>query len=152
MNYPDDLGGGAEERKKRRPLDDPLARLMFEEEEFKKRYPNLYGEIASGSAPKIPIDAYRHEEEFPETGEDQGTYASRDPFAHFDPGARDFIQRAHTLDEALEVVEFLLDRGEIGREERDQIVEQLETGGLESFGKHRTWGHYDREARALSRR
>ena len=65
-------------------------------------------------------------------------------FAGYEPGVIDFICRCRTVDEALEIIEFMLKRKEITEEYADELKRQLVERGLESFGPHRTAGYYER--------
>jgi len=66
----------------------------------------------------------------------------KDYLRGFNPQAIDFIRRAKTNDEALEVINYLQKRGEITSDHCEQLKLQLKEQGLESFGEHKQDGYY----------
>jgi len=65
-------------------------------------------------------------------------------FRGYEPGVIDFICRCKTVDEAIEIINFLFERDEISEKEKEELLLQLKEEGLESFGPHRTPGYYER--------
>ncbi len=65
-----------------------------------------------------------------------------DPLEGFDPGVIDFIRRAKTEAEAIEVIEYMKNRGEITEDEARNLHERLKTQGLRSFGSFKQDGYY----------
>lgn len=57
-----------------------------------------------------------------------------DPFAGFVPGVTDFLARANTEDECLEIIRYCLSKGEIDEEEAERLLDILHTNGPEAFG------------------
>jgi len=92
-------------------------------EKFKKFFPRLAKEVLEGP-PRL----------------------GKDPLQGFQPGAVDFIRRARSVEEAMEVIDYLEKRGEITHEEAEKMRKQLLELGLESFGKRKTPGYYFRYA------
>ena len=79
------------------------------------------GETESGTEPKI---------------------VEKDYLEGFDPKAIDFIRRCKSAKEALEIINYLERRQELGTDEAKKLRQQLETQGLESFGVHKDDGFY----------
>ena len=68
--------------------------------------------------------------------------SEKDFLEGFEPTAVDFIRRAKTKTEALEVIEYLEKRKEINEQEANDLRKKLENQGLESFGEHKKHGYY----------
>jgi hypothetical protein len=66
----------------------------------------------------------------------------KDILEGFDPSAVDFIRRAKTKGEALEVINYLEKRKELNEQEAKDLRKKLETEGLEGFGEHKKHGYY----------
>lgn len=66
----------------------------------------------------------------------------KDLLEGFDPTAIDFIRRANTKNEAIEVINYLEKRKELSADEAKELKEKLATEGLESFGSHKKHGYY----------
>jgi hypothetical protein len=66
----------------------------------------------------------------------------KDYLGGFDPTAIDFIRRANTEKEAIEIINYLEKRKELKENEAKELKEKLETDGLESFGTHKQHGYY----------
>lgn len=131
--------------------------------EIKENFPSLYNELAgdssvniSGSDMKKILDKEELDEEInllDERTADQESEPAvkvvtkdkpmeKDYLRGFDPQAIDFIRRAKTKEQALEVLEFLENRGELSEENCQKIKAQLHEEGLESFGEHKPDGYY----------
>jgi hypothetical protein len=104
----------------------------MERDEFKKRFPALAKEMEEGKG-KADL---RFEVEPPKP---------QRKFQGYDPNVIDFIRRCSGEDEALEIIEYLRDKGEITVDEAERLRRQLEEEGLRSFGPKKGPGHYERE-------
>ena len=102
-------------------------------EDFKEYFPSIYEEIVESN----------HELEENETRTSTGSKSVR-KFRGYNPSITDFICRCKTDEEALEIIKYMLEKGEITEEEEKAIKKQLEEKGLESFGPHREAGYYER--------
>ncbi|MFZ8791589.1 MAG: DUF2095 family protein [Thermosphaera aggregans] len=100
-------------------------------EEFKKKYPNLYREIVEKEGKSITV------------GFDPSTI---DPWRGYVPSVVDYIRRCKSVEEALEVVNYLRQRGEIGEREASELRSILEDKGLGFFGERKGDDYYYREA------
>ncbi len=138
--------------------------IEYDPEDFKKSLPNLYEELKSGDHDenvRIPIDGVVHEEYEEEELYDEEDYEDGEfvPFQEekpvncievlpeelTNPGCVDFIRRCTTKEDAIEIIEYLFNRGEITEDEADEYRIQLEEKGLESFGPRKTAGYYERK-------
>lgn len=100
-------------------------------DEFKKKYPNLFKELVSKDSMSITLSI---EKPFD------------DPWKGYIPGVVDYIRRAKSVDEALEVIDYLLKHNEISEEEAKYYREKLLNEGLESFGPRKETGYYYKKA------
>jgi len=111
----------------------------FEIEEFKKRFPHLAEEILSGKTKSIRLKVY-----------------IIDPWRGYVPTVVDYIRRCKTIEEAFEVLDYLVKRNELSLEEAEKYRELLRNGGIEAFGGRKEDNYYYKEARKfwakLSRR
>jgi len=116
------------DKKKRRPDE-------FEEEteDFKEHFPAIHREITEGNE--------KLEEE--EIRTSSGIKHVR-RFRGYTPGVVDFICRCETKEEAIEIIEYLLKKGELSEEYAASLRKQLNEKGLEFFGEHREPGYYER--------
>ncbi len=100
------------------------------DEEFKKKFPKLAEEMEKGVS-KADVE-FTVEKPAP----------SR-MFAGFDPSVIDFIRRCKTDEQAYEIIEYLEKRGEVSKEEAENMCAQLKESGVRSFGPLKKAGHYD---------
>ena len=111
----------------------------FEIEEFKRRFPHLAEEILSGKTKSIRLKVY-----------------IIDPWRGYAPTVVDYIRRCKTIEEAFEVLDYLVKRNELSLEEAEKYREMLRNGGIEAFGGRKEDNYYYKEARKfwakLSRR
>ena len=101
-------------------------------EEFRRRYPNLIKEWGKGT---VGIKAVR-------TSVEEAEKAAHS-LQGYQPTAVDFIRRSVNEDQALEVINFLEERGDIEASYARRLRSQLAERGLRSFGKRRKPGCYD---------
>ncbi|MFN4132984.1 MAG: DUF2095 family protein [Candidatus Hadarchaeales archaeon] len=102
------------------------------DEEFKKKFPNLYRELHEGL--RVRIHAVRSSEE----------EAEKIAISNYEPTVIDFIRRCDTEEQALEIINFMEKRNEITSEYAKRLREQLVREGVRSFGKKREPGCYER--------
>jgi hypothetical protein len=102
--------------------------------ELRRNYPNLAEEW--GGVGTVRIDAVRT------------SLKEAEKAAHsvqgYEPTTIDFIRRCENDDQALEIINFLEERGEIESSYARRLRIQLAEQGLRSFGKRRKPGCYER--------
>ena len=124
--------------------------LEFDLEEFRRRYPNLARELERGIGVKRLSELVEQQQSQEEVREDEGPPSN--------PTAIDYLRRCRSVQEALEVLDYLERTGEISRGERQELEERLLSEGLESFGPRKSFGYYsekylkDIDLKALQRR
>ena len=116
-------------------------------------FPHLYNELEKGEV-KVPIDAVRKnplEAEETAVGEEcecdevAPTTETPDKLRHFYPSAVDFIRRCDTDAQAEEIISYLEKKGEISKDNAEQMRCQLKQKGVRSFGPKKEENHYFRE-------
>ena len=125
------------EGRKRKPIDD-FAWQEYNREEFKRRFPALARELEGGG---ILIDAFRKDEE-----EGEAEAEPRD-FSGYEPTVIDFLRRCETDEEALEIINWMEERGEITPEIARELRVTLAKKGVRAFGPKKEWGWYERHGR-----
>jgi len=130
--------------------------MAIDKKSLRKMFPHLYEELETGEV-KVPINAVRKNpleaEEEAATGEEcecaEEELASRtetpDKLRHFNPSAVDFIRRCDTEAQAEEIIAYLQKKGEITKENAEQMRCQLKQKGVRSFGPKKEENHYFRE-------
>jgi len=122
--------------------------VEYDKEEFQSKFPHLMEEL-SNKEQSIQIDSITSEiekvwDEIPSRRE------KKIPNELINPGAIDFLRRCTTNEEAFEIIDFLLQRNELTREEYDEFYGKIvQEGGLqklieESGGLKKT-GYYERK-------
>ena len=102
--------------------------MPMEKERFKKLFPHLSDEMETEvSSVKI------------EGGEPP---AGNMKWEGYDPDVIDFIRRCETPEQALQVIEYMEERGEITPERAAELRRQLSREGLRSFGERKESGFY----------
>ena len=105
----------------------------IEEEEFEDVFPALFREIKDGEK-GIMKEEHRTS---------AGSKKER-KFREHTPGAIDFICRCKSEQEAEEIIDYLLKKGDITEEHANNLKKQLQEKGLEYFGENRGPGYYER--------
>lgn len=98
--------------------------------ELRRRYPYLIDEILGDRAKKISFKIH-----------------IVDPWRNYTPTAVDYIRRCKTIEEAFEVIEYLLKRNEISLEEAEALRNKLRNGGIEAFGGRKEDNYYYKQAK-----
>lgn len=65
-----------------------------------------------------------------------------DPWRGYEPNVVDFIRRANSVEEALEVIDYLVEKGELKLEDSERLKRQLREKGLRSFGPKKSSDYY----------
>ncbi|HIH72306.1 MAG: hypothetical protein PWP49_576 [Thermococcaceae archaeon] len=123
------------DKKKKRPIDE-FPWQEYDKEEFKEKYPHLAKELEE--EPGLVIEGYRVEEEEEEELMD---------FSGYNPTVIDFIRRCETDEEALEIINWMEEHGEITPELAKELRIKLVKEGVRSFGSKKEWGWYEKHGR-----
>lgn len=107
---------------------------MSDDDEFRKSFPALNKEMESGDTMEFRIDGVRTMSEEPEDDTaDDGTFL---------PSVIDYIRRCDTVPQAMEIVDYMVTRGELTLSKAKTIKKQLKSDGLRSFGAKKEKDHY----------
>ncbi|MEM4661197.1 MAG: DUF2095 family protein [Desulfurococcaceae archaeon] len=98
-------------------------------EEFKRRYPRLADEVFGGKAMKLALRV-----------------SILDPWRGYIPTAVDYIRRCRTVEEAFEVIDYLVKRNELSFEEAERLRAKLREGGIDAFGGRKEDDYYYKQA------
>ena len=149
--------------KENKNTDEDIEIPQFTTDEIKENFPSLYKELSGDSSSNVPTKKVKElllddssddiklsneiltEDSDSESESDSEIVSKpmeKDYLQGFDPKAVDFIRRAKTNEEAIEVLDYLEKRGEISMEDCKNLMIQLEKHGLESFGEHKEDGFY----------
>jgi len=104
---------------------------MPNDDEFRTAYPSLNKELESGTA-KVRISGVCTMSEKTDTPSTE----------RFLPHVVDYIRRCDTMDQAVEIINYMLKRGEINTKEAREFKSQLKAQGLRSFGTKKETDHY----------
>jgi hypothetical protein len=128
--------------------------MAIDKKSIKKMFPHLYDELETGEV-KVPINAVRKnpmEAEAAATGEECDCTEEEfvctetpDKLRHFNPSAVDFIRRCDTEAQAEEIIAYLQKKGELTKQDAEQMRCQLKRDGVRSFGPKKEEYHYFRE-------
>jgi hypothetical protein len=130
--------------------------MAIDKKSIKKIFRHLYAELETGEV-KVPINAVRKNpleaeeevagiecEEFTDEEATSCTETS-DKLRHFNPSAVDFIRRCDTEIQAEEIIAYLQKKGEITKENAEEMRCQLKRDGVRSFGPKKEEYHYFKE-------
>lgn len=123
-----------ENRERKKKSAEDFAWQKYEKEEFEERFPHLSRELEEGG---VPIDAYRLEE-------NEAIDEDVRDFSGYRPTVIDFLRRCETDDEALEIINWLEERGEITHEMAKDLRITLVKKGVRAFGSKKEWGWYEK--------
>jgi hypothetical protein len=104
---------------------------MPDDDKFRTAYPAINKELGSGTA-KVGIDGVRTMSEKTDTPSTE----------RFLPNVVDYIRRCDTMDQAVEIINYVLKRGEINTKQAREFKSQLKAQGLRSFGTKKETDHY----------
>jgi hypothetical protein len=129
--------------------------MAIDKKSIKKMFPHLYDELETGEV-KVPINAVRKNpleaeeaafgEEYEDCTEEEFVCKETpDKLRHFNPSAIDFIRRCDTETQAEEIIAFLQKKGELTKDDAEQMRCQLKRDGVRSFGSKKEENHYFKE-------
>jgi hypothetical protein len=123
-------------------------KIGYDTEEFKRQFPQLMQELSEKKKSlKIEGVDYEIEQQNVESRENQNTKYCED--LH-NPSVIDFIRRCTKVEDALKILDYLLERKELDFQDYNMLKNQInEEGGLEKLisdcGGLKTPGYYERK-------
>ncbi|MBS1262943.1 MAG: hypothetical protein MAG715_00108 [Methanonatronarchaeales archaeon] len=104
--------------------------MVDADDEFRRAYPNLHDELEGSE--QCVVDGVR-------TSEEQAERAAARV-----PTVTDHVRRCETVEEAIEIVDYFEERGEVSEERASSLRSQLVSRGVRSFGERREPGEIER--------
>ena len=110
----------------------------MEKKKFKDLFPHLADELENGkNVADLESETARPKRALNANGRWEG----------YDPDITDFIRRCKTPEQAVNIIDYMSNEGEISSEIAEKLKKQLEEEGIRSFGTLKEKGHYHRNAR-----
>lgn len=109
----------------------------IDEEEFKRRFPNLYKEMIKKKM-SLKVDSIRTEER-------EKNFKEMEKYETYMPTAIDYLRRCENDIEGEEVISYLERMKEISHEYAEDLRKQLREKGIRSFGSKKEDGYYLRK-------
>ncbi|MHA1934246.1 MAG: DUF2095 family protein [Candidatus Thorarchaeota archaeon] len=106
---------------------------MKQDDEFGDAFPALKEELESGRTQEHRIDGVRTMSEEPKEEPTERTFV---------PDVVDYIRRCDTVTQAVEIIDYMVNRGELSKKEAREIKTQLKSDGIRSFGAKKEKDHY----------
>lgn len=101
----------------------------YDVEEFKRRYSKLADEMFRGKAMRLTLKV-----------------SVIDPWRGYVPTVIDYIRRCRTVEEAFEVIDYLVKHDELSLEEAEKLKAKLREGGIDAFGGRKEDNYYYKQA------
>ncbi len=130
------------DKKKKKPVDE-FAWQEYDKEEFREKFPALAEELEEREG--IVIKGYRIDEF--QVLEEEELEDEKINFSGYNPTVIDFLRRCETDEEALEIINWLEERGEITHEMAKDLRITLVKKGVRAFGPKKEWGWYERHGK-----
>ncbi|MCS4541327.1 MAG: DUF2095 domain-containing protein [Euryarchaeota archaeon] len=102
---------------------------------MRKRFPALMKELKEHEV--VKIDSVR-------TDANEGESAAQKDLSGYVPGVIDYLRRCETDEEALQIIGYLEEKGEISNDYAKRLRSQLIQKGVRSFGPKKAHGHYEK--------
>ncbi len=115
-------------------------------DEIREKFPALYIELVS-SEMSVRIDEV--EDETNSISPWKNERQDLDPFSNYEPNIFDFLARARTNEEGLEIIDFLTKQGQLSVETGKELTEKIKTSGIRSFGPKRSSDYYYRKSEEI---
>lgn len=116
-------------------------------EELREQFPSLYSELTEKSM-SIGIDKVDKDLITSTLREDD--QQDQDPFSRYDPDVFDFLSKAKTDKEGLEVIDFLKKQNQISSNTAKELKDKIMNNGIRSFGPLRSVNYYFRKTADIS--
>lgn len=116
-------------------------------DEIQDKFPNLYSELTEENM-SIGIDKVEKDLITSTLREDD--QQDQGPFSRYDPDVFDFLSKAKTDKEGLEVIDFLEKQNQISSNTAEDLKGKITNEGIRSFGPLRSANFYYRKAADIS--
>jgi hypothetical protein len=115
-------------------------------EKIREKLPALYDELTNKKM-SMRIDEVEDESHSFSSRENEKELL--DPFSNYEPDVFDFLARAKTNEEGLEIIDFLNKQGQISAETAEELTEKVQTLGIRCFGPKRSDNYYHRKSEEI---
>jgi hypothetical protein len=115
-------------------------------DKIREKFPALYTELTNEKM-SLRIDEVRDESHSFSSRENE--MQSLDPFSNYEPNIFDFLARARTDEEGLEIIDFLNTQGQISAEIAEELTEKIKISGIRCFGAKRSANYYHRRSEEI---
>ena len=115
-------------------------------DKIREKFPALYAELTNKKM-NVRIDEVRDESHSFSSREDERQ--SLDPYSNYEPTVFDFLARARTDEEGLEIIDFLNTQGQISAETAEELTKKIKTSGIRCFGPKRSANYYHRKSEEI---
>ena len=135
-------------KKKLEVIDEDGLKIAYDKDDLERQFPQLMHELSDNKKSlKIKGIDYEIEQSEEKNKEVQTSNNCEDIL---NPGAIDFIRRCKNREDALEILEYLLERNELNIQDYNSLKNRIkEEGGFEKFiaecGGLKTPGYYERK-------
>jgi hypothetical protein len=123
-------------REKNKKVNELTKEYLDSDKDFEELFPNLAKEMKLGES-KISVKGIRWNTEKTKDKENLDELKNPDIIS--------FIRRCQIDEQAIEIINYMLRKGEITKEYAEKLKIQLETEGLRSFGTQKKSGYYLRK-------
>ncbi len=109
--------------------------------DIQKHFPALFNELNSK---EMSLGISEVEKGFEVSSEDikQESDLDTDPLKNYDPDVYDFLARAKTDDEGIEIVNFLAKQNQISHDLAQELTEKIKSSGIRSISSERKADYY----------
>ncbi|MFX1516734.1 MAG: DUF2095 family protein [Promethearchaeota archaeon] len=113
-------------------------------DEIRTKFPTIYAELTNKKM-SMRIDEVEEETSFHSSQEGKIS----DPFTNYEPTIFDFLARARTNEEGLEIINFMEKQGQITAETAKELNKKIKTLGIRCFGPERPADYYHRKSEEI---
>ena len=121
-------------------MDNNLKKYPYLKKELEEKKKMISLTLIDEEEAKLLEDDFELEEEEEKT--EINTNSDPNSLIGFIPTAIDFIRRCDTKEQAIEIINYLLKRGELNTIDASKLKKQLSAKGLRSFGSKKDAGFY----------
>lgn len=115
-------------------------------DKIREKFPALYAELTNK---KMSMKIDEVEEETSSHSSQEIERKTLDPFSNYEPTIFDFLARARTDEEGLEIIDYFAKQGHITAETAKELTEKINTLGIRYFGPERSADYYYRKSEEI---
>ena len=143
-------GSNSKNSKKQSQKESSLETLAIDQtipiDKIREKLPALFAELSNK---KMSMRIDEVEDESHSSSSIENERESLDPFSNYEPDVFDFLARAKTNEEGLEIIDFLNKQGQISAETAEELTEKVKDLGIRYFGPKRPDNYYHRKSEEI---